>query len=638
MVYFILIGDFMNYGFIKVAAATPEIRVADCLSNKEIIINQIAEANKEGASVIVFPELSVCGATCGDLLFHKSFLKSCELAIKEIIDETSDLNIVSIIGTPVEFNNRLYNCGAVISKGELLGLVPKTNIPNPQVRYFASGEDIDETINYAECETSLSTSVFKCSTIDNLAFGVEISEDLCGLYPPSSCLISCGANIIFNLASFNELVGQDEYIECLVNAQSSKGICAYVISNAGLGESTTDFVYSGFSYIYENGKLISNSEKFSKGIIYGDIDLEILSSLKRRNISLDNDNCINETEFEIEPKEIILSRCISPTPFIPNDDNYDSCLEDISKTQVIGLATRLKHTGIKNVVLGISGGLDSTLAIIACVNTFKYLNYDLKNIHAISMPCFGTTNRTKSNAQKICETYGVTFKEINISKSVLEHFEAINHNKDLYDVTYENSQARERTQVLMDVANQCNGLVVGTGDLSELALGWATYNGDHMSMYGINGSIPKTLIRHLVNFEANKSCGPLKEALIDVLNTPVSPELLPPKENGEIAQITEDVVGPYELHDFFLYYFVRYNSSLKKIFYLAQKAFKDKYDSEIIKKWLTIFVTRFFRQQFKRNCLPDGPKVGTVSLSPRGDLVLPSDSSVAVWLKELENL
>ncbi len=644
------LGDIMNYGFVKIASATPKIRVADCEYNADAIIKQIKEADSKGASLIVFPELVITGYTCGDLFLQNTLLESAENAIATVIEATKDNNIVSVVGVPVPNMGSLYNCGAVICKGELLALVPKINIPNYtefyEARHFSSGKDIQNYgVNFAGFEdVFLGSGVFQSESNKDFSFGIEICEDLWVANSPSTSLaVNGNANIIVNLSTSNDVIGKNDYRRSLVKMQSGKLICAYAMANSGLGESTTDLVFSGHNLIFENATLLAESQRFTTGIIYADVDLERIAFERRRTTTFKYDENLDDNfdviYFDIEEKQFELQRAFPQTPFVPTNANdiKDRC-DELLKIQSTGLATRLDHTGIKNVVLGISGGLDSTLALIVCIHTYDMLGLDRKNIHAVTMPCFGTTKRTKSNAEKICEAYGVSLDVVDITKAVNQHFEDIDHNSDVHDVTYENCQARERTQVLMDMANKYNGLVIGTGDLSELALGWATYNGDHMSMYGVNCSIPKTLVRYLVDFEANNTTGKLSTALKDILATPVSPELLPPTENGEISQKTEDVVGPYELHDFFLYYMVRFGYSPKKIYYLANISFKEKYSPDIIKKWLSTFVRRFFAQQFKRSCLPDGPKVGSVTLSPRGDWRMPSDASASMWIKELEEL
>ena len=640
----------MKYGFVKTAAATPKIRVADCEYNANQIISCVKEAYENGAALLVFPELCVTGYTCSDLFLQSTLLKAAEKAVKRIKEETKDLDIVFVVGVPITVKQSLYNCGVVICKGEILGAVPKVNIPNYsefyELRHFTSGKNVEEHIVYAgDGWIELSdTQYFVCKDMEDFSFGVEICEDLWVAESPSIRLAQSGAAIICNLSCSDDLIGKAQYRCDLVKMQSAKLCCGYIYCDAGFGESTTDMVFSAQNVIAENGTIVSESCRFNNGITYADIDVERLMSERRKtNTYIDyipDENSIYypDKEFEIELHDTKLTRIFPCTPFVPSDkSDLENRCEEILTIQATGLATRLAHTGIQNVVLGLSGGLDSTLALIVCVHAFDMLSLDRKNIHTVTMPCFGTTKRTKSNAEKLAEAYGVSFEEINITLAVRQHFSDIGHDESVTNITYENSQARERTQILMDLSNKYNGLVIGTGDLSELALGWATYNGDHMSMYAVNASIPKTLVRYLTAYEAQKSNGTLKEVLLDVLDTPVSPELLPPDKNGEIAQKTEDVVGPYELHDFFLYYLVRFGYAPSKIYYMAKLSFKDKYSEDTIKKWLTVFIRRFFSQQFKRSCLPDGPKVGSVTLSPRSDWRMPSDASVKAWLDELEN-
>lgn len=635
----------LKYGFVKVAAATPQIRVADCEFNANQIIAQINEAEKNGAALIVFPELCVTGYTCSDLFLQSTLLKAAKDAVKKIVFETAELDIISIIGTPIALRQSLFNCAVVIYKGKILGIVPKINIPNYsefyEARHFTGGKDFDEGFYEYEGFYDIyfgNKFIFACRQMPDFSFAVEICEDLWTPESPSDELAISGANIICNLSCSDDVIGKAQYRHDLVRMQSGKLICGYIYSDSGFGESTTDMVFSGHNIISENASILAESKRFTTGITYADVDVAKLSSERRRTNTFPHKKDNFVIEFDMNLKRTRLSRTFPQMPFVPADktDLANRC-EEILTMQATGLATRLSHTGIKNVVLGLSGGLDSTLALIVCVHAFDMLSLDRKNIHTVTMPCFGTTNRTKSNAQLLAEAYGVSFEDIDVTLAVRQHFVDINHDEAVTDITYENSQARERTQILMDLSNKYNGLVIGTGDLSELALGWATYNGDHMSMYAVNVSIPKTLVRYLTAYEAEKSDGVLKNVLLDVLDTPVSPELLPPDNNGEIAQKTEDVVGPYELHDFFLYYLVRFGFAPSKIYYLAKLSFADKYDNTTIKKWLTIFIKRFFSQQFKRSCLPDGPKVGSVTLSPRGDWRMPSDASVNLWIKDLEN-
>lgn len=631
----------MKDGFLRVASATPKIKVADCEYNASAIIEQAKEAAKHGASMIVFPELCITGYTCQDLFLQRSLLNAAEKALARIIEETKELEAVIIVGLPVASMGKLYNCAAVICKGELLGLPAKTYLPNYsefyEVRHFTPA---NREIRSKEIEIAGKYYVdmgqpmlFTCESMPEFTFGVEICEDLWTPDPPSTKLAQNGALIIANLSASDEVIGKADYRRMLVKSTSARLVSAYIYSSAGQGESTQDLVFSGHDMICENGTMLAESKRFTTGIIYADIDLQKLEHERRRaNTYTISDNDIILTQyFDLKLKKLKLNRYISKTPFVPaNKENLDERCGEILTIQASGLAKRIEHTNVKSVVIGLSGGLDSTLALIVAVHAMDMLGRDRKDIITVTMPCFGTTKRTKSNAEILAENYGVTFMDINISKAVMQHFEDIGQSPDCFDVTYENGQARERTQVLMDIANKNGGFVIGTGDLSELALGWATYNGDHMSMYAVNASIPKTLVRHLTAFEADHSEGSLKAALLDILDTPVSPELLPPKD-GEISQKTEDLVGPYELHDFFLYYMVRFGFTPDKIFRLAKIAFKDEYDDETIEKWLKIFIRRFFSQQFKRSCLPDGPKVGTVTLSPRGDWRMPSDASYEMW-------
>ena len=625
----------MKDGFLRVASATPHIKVADCTGNAQKIIAMSKEASANGASLVVFPELCITGYTCGDLFLQRALLNSAEENLKVIIDETRELDCVILVGLPVRANSSLYNCAAVIYHGDLLGLVPKKYIPNYsefyELRHFTPAKDglIDvgmfsgENTQFTEIEKNV---IFQCVEMPEFKLGVEICEDLWTAEPPSGKLALNGATIIANLSASDEVIGKADYRRMLVKSQSARLLSAYVYTSAGLGESTQDLVFSGHNLICENGSILAESKRFETGIIYADVDLQKMENERAKANTFVGEYNFERVCFHLPVKDLTLHRHFSKTPFVPtNKTNLDERCEEILTIQATGLATRIQHTNAKSIVIGLSGGLDSTLALIVAVHAMDMLKRDRKDIIAVTMPCFGTTKRTKSNAEILAESYGVSFKDINISKAVTQHFEDIGQSLDVLDVTFENGQARERTQVLMDIANKTGGFVVGTGDLSELALGWATYNGDHMSMYAVNASIPKTLVRHLTAFEAEHSEGNLKKALLDILDTPVSPELLPPKD-GEISQKTEDLVGPYELHDFFLYYLVRQGFTPKKIFRLAKIAFEGAYDDETIKKWLKTFLRRFFSQQFKRSCLPDGPKVGTVTLSPRGDWRMPSDA------------
>ncbi|MBQ3929122.1 MAG: NAD(+) synthase [Clostridia bacterium] len=620
----------MKDGFLRTACATPKIKVADCSNNAINIIEMAKEAAANGASLVVFPELCITGYTCSDLFLQRSLLTSAENALSEIISQTAELDTVIIVGLPVPSGAALYNCAAVICHGKLLGLVPKKHIPNYsefyELRHFTPAGEMKTKEMFGRSIPLGNDIIFECSDMPEFRLGVEICEDLWTAEPPSGKLALSGATVIANLSASDEVIGKAGYRRMLVSSTSARLLAGYLYCSAGLGESTTDMVFSGHDIICENGTILAESKRFATGIIYADIDLQKLEGERRRSNTFAEQNTTNVAHFHLPLKELTLNRNISRTPFVPESKvNLKERCEEILTIQATGLATRIEHTNANSVVIGLSGGLDSTLALIVAVHAMDTLERSRKDIIAVTMPCFGTTKRTKSNAQILAENYGVSFKDINIAKAVTQHFQDIGQNINTFDVTYENGQARERTQVLMDIANKTGGFVIGTGDLSELALGWATYNGDHMSMYAVNASIPKTLVRHLTAYEADHTEGKLRDALLDILDTPVSPELLPPKDE-EIAQITEDLVGPYELHDFFLYYFVRLGFTAEKIYRLAKIAFSGAYDDETIKKWLKTFIRRFFTQQFKRSCLPDGPKVGTVTLSPRGDWRMPSDA------------
>ena len=644
----------MRDGFIKIAAATPDLHVADCEYNVSEIVKQAKEAAAKGAKLITFPELCLTGYTCGDLFLQETLLEGAMQALGTVCRETAELQAVIVVGLPMRYNGKLYNVAAPIVHGRVLAFVPKIHIPNYsefyEQRHFYSGKTLDdegieaknigvktlnEEYNYIHIGNDF---IFRCEEQPLFTFGVEICEDLWVPNPPSTALAQMGAHIIVNLSASDEIIGKAGYRRDLVRQQSGRLLCAYLYADAGFGESTQDLVFAGHDLIAENGALLSESKMFSQGIIYADIDLQRLAHERQRmNTFEPADGHVQS--FSLAPVENDLAdRTFPRTPFVPaNKALRDERCEEILTLQATGLATRLRHTHAKTAVVGLSGGLDSTLALIVLVHAFDMLELDRKGILAVTMPCFGTTARTKGNAEKLAEAYGVTLKTVDIKAAVDQHFMDIGQSKDDLSVTFENGQARMRTLVLMNLANKNGGMVVGTGDLSELALGWATYNGDHMSMYGVNGSIPKTLVRYLVAYEADRTLGELSDVLQDVLDTPVSPELLPPKD-GEISQKTEDLVGPYELHDFFLYYMLRFGYPPRKIFRAAHKTFAGVYDDATIKKWLTTFMRRFFAQQFKRSCLPDGPKVGTVTLSPRGDWRMPSDAVSALWLKEAESL
>ena len=635
----------MKDGFIKIACATPDVKVADCRYNADRIIELITEAHCKGVKIICFPELSVSGYTCGDLFLQDALLNSAKNELVRVIKETEKLDIVSLIGVPLAVCGKLYNCAVIVNKGKAVGAVAKKNIPNYsefyEVRHFtAADENLCADIQLDnEYSVHLEYNIFVCSELPELTFGVEICEDMWVSSPPSERLAASGAVIIFNLSASDEVIGKADYRRTLIKAHSGSLACTYAYADSGIGESTQDMVFAGHNIIAENGSVLAESKAFSSGLTIADTDIKKLSYERRRMNSFSARPSCKTSYFSLNITETILDRTFPKTPFVPSDKKaLDSRCEEILTMQAVGLMTRLRHIGCKTAVLGLSGGLDSTLALIVAVHAFDMLGLDRSGIHTITMPCFGTTDRTYNNACSLAKAYGTTLTEINISQSVMQHFSDIGQSPDVHDVAYENSQARERTQILMDKANQLGGIVIGTGDLSELALGWATYNGDHMSMYAVNSSIPKTLVRWLVNYESEISEGELKKVLSDILDTPVSPELLPPEENGSISQKTEDIVGPYELHDFFMYYMLRYGFSPSKIFRIACLAFTEVYPKEVIMKWLKTFYRRFFSQQFKRSCLPDGPKVGTVTLSPRGDWRMPSDASANMWLKELDNL
>ena len=641
----------MSYGFLRVAACSPELFLADCDKNAEKIIESANEAYKNGASIIVFPELALTGYTCGDLFFQKSLQKSAEENLIKII-ESSPSDALIFVGLPLALGQGIYNCAAVILHKKLLALVPKTFLPNYgefyEARHFLPFTPNQETIitSYAGFDSVYfgSNILFKDNKEKDLVIACEICEDLWVPLSPSVNHVLNGATIIANLSAGNEIIGKSEYRRTLIKAHSAKNVCAYIYASAGNGESSQDMIFAGHNLIAENGNLLVQSELFSNSTIYADIDYERLGQERRKTTSFGysvntlekrNDYFVKEISFSSSiKKDLSLIRKIDSHPFVPSNQSKreERCLEVIT-LQAQGLAKRLRHINCQSAVIGLSGGLDSTLALLVTCKAFDLCNIERNKITAITMPCFGTTDRTYNNACKLAIECQVTLKEVRIADSVNQHFKDIGQNPDVHDVTYENCQARERTQVLMDYANKTNGIVIGTGDLSELALGWCTYNGDHMSMYGVNSSVPKTLVRYLVDWFAQKYDS---DVLRDILATPVSPELLPPSQ-GKISQVTEDLVGPYELHDFFLYYLLRFAFSPSKIYYLAKNA-GFSYDDEFIKKWLKNFYRRFFSQQFKRSCMPDGAKVGTINLSPRGDWRMPSDASASIWLKEIETL
>ena len=699
----------MKDGFIKVAAGTPDVRVADCEFNATEIIRMVHEMEEQRAKVMVFPELCITAYTCGDLFWQENLLEEAKVQLVRIAEETADVDALIFVGLPLEYKGKLYNVAAGLNHGEILGFVPKINLPNYnefyEARYFTSGENLDGTVHierdvyraryesdteFDDVEFEIETAefdgfeeleeieedeepdyidendeeedeelyeediwispnmIFTCEEMPKLQIAAEICEDLWVPNPPSVAHAYHGANLIVNLSASEEVVGKDSYRKSLVSAQSARLLCGYIYATAGEGESTQDVVYGGQNLIAENGTILAESRRFVNGIIYADLDIHRLDNERRRMTTCQfapdlvpegQDISYNEEVFTLEREETKLTRKFDSRPFVPGiKEERERRCDEILNIQAMGLKKRLAHIHCQNAVIGLSGGLDSTLALLVTVRAFDMLGMDRSKITAVTMPCFGTTDRTYNNACSLSECLGATLKEVNIREAVNLHFRDIGHDPEVHDVTYENGQARERTQILMDIANQSGGIVIGTGDLSELALGWATYNGDHMSMYAVNASVPKTLVRHLVRYYAD-TCEDQKlaEILLDILDTPVSPELLPPKD-GVISQKTEDLVGPYELHDFFLYYMLRWTFPPKKIFRLAQNAFAGEYDNETILKWLKTFYRRFFMQQFKRSCLPDGPKVGSVAVSPRGDLRMPSDASAALWMKELEQI
>ena len=679
----------MNNGFIKVAAATPKIKVGDCGHNAKEICRLIDDVYKNGAQFVVFPELCITGYTASDLFLQKNMLDSAKRKLLEIAKHSAHMELISIVGLPVVYKNKLFNCAAVLYGGEIKGVVPKSYIPNYsefyEARHFTSGKGINDFIDFSNIKDSdddfavgnsymiknfkldyeydeeyddeydeefdmlndfipFGTNlIFNCYNIENFSFAIEICEDLWAPNPPSTGHTLAGAAVIANLSASDETTGKDAYRRSLVSGQSARTISAYIYADAGEGESSTDLVFAAHNIIAENGNIISEAKRFKNETIYADIDLDRLSAERQRMTTFQTvfndgkDSDYEDIDIFIKPIRSKFNRYIDNAPFVPsNESEREKRCEEILSIQTMGLKKRLEHTNCKNAVIGISGGLDSTLALLVTVRAFDSLLLDRKGILAVTMPGFGTTDRTYNNAVKMIKALGCDFREINIAEAVKLHLNQIGHDIDIHNITYENAQARQRTYLLMDLANEYNGMVIGTGDMSELALGWATYNGDHMSMYGVNAGVPKTLVRHLVKYFAD-TCREkkLSEILYDVLKTPVSPELLPPK-NGKISQKTEDLVGPYELHDFFLYYVLRFGYTPKKILFMAEKAFFGQYKKETIVKWLKVFYRRFFAQQFKRSCLPDGPKVGSAAVSPRGDLRMPSDACVKEWLDELD--
>ena len=643
----------MKYGFVRVAAAVPQVKVADCRYNASQAEEMIFEADENNVQAIVFPELNITGYSCGDLFGQALLLEQAEIALMQLMNNTRQLDIISILGMPVLVGGILYNTAVVIQKGKILGVVPKTYLPNYsefyEKRWFAPATTLDGERKIRLCGQSVTMGANLLFDASDFCFGIELCEDVWAPVPPSSTLALAGADVIFNLSADTENIGKHQYLRSLLAQQSARCLCGYVFASSGFGESSTDVVFAGNALIYENGSLLASSSRFSftRQLVMGELDIERLRGERQHNTTFAS--CLRDnkslqfttvsTEM-VQPKDIELTRAIDAHPFVPAGDALlDERCEEIFSIQVAGLAKRLVHTGCKTVVVGISGGLDSTLALLVCVKTFDKLGLSRDGIVGITMPGFGTTDRTYNNALSLMRSLRVTTREISIRESCIQHFKDIDHDMSVHNVTYENGQARERTQILMDYANKVGGLVIGTGDLSELALGWATYNGDHMSMYGVNASVPKTLVRYLVTWVAQTGVDTdSKATLLDIVDTPISPELIPADENGNIKQKTEDLVGPYELHDFFLYNILRFGFRPAKIYYLATLAFGASYDKPTIKKWLTTFYRRFFAQQFKRSCLPDGPKVGSVSLSPRGDWRMPSDASSAMWLSECEAL
>jgi NAD+ synthase (glutamine-hydrolysing) len=650
-----------NYGFTRVAAAVPKVCVADCEANVQEILTMLRLADAQDIQTVCFPELSVTAYTCGDLFFQRTLIRKAEQAVAGLLRETRDMPLCFLVGVPVEHDAKLYNCAAVIHAGRLLGIVPKTHLPNYsefyEKRWFRPGAfgELPIRIEYAGNAVPFGSSLLfdcggiGCGGIDcgGAKFAVEICEDLWAVIPPGSVHATAGASLIFNLSASNELTGKRQYVKSLTAQQSARCHAAYVYASSGFGESTTDTVYTGNAYIYENGRLLAETERFrfDGQLIVSDIDIELLNAERKKNTTFAGNPSAARNYVTVavnlppcrEPRT--LRRVITPSPFLPDADRYNESCEEIFSIQVAGLAKRFLHTRAESLILGVSGGLDSTLALLVCVRTADRLGLSRRAVCGLTMPGFGTSERTHTNAVRLMEPLGITAADINITAACEQHFRDIAHDPAVHDVTYENTQARERTQILMDLANQKNGLVVGTGDMSELALGWATYNGDHMSMYGVNAGIPKTLVRYLVKWVAeNQMEAAARQTLLDIIDTPVSPELLPKDPQGKMTQFTEDLIGPYQLHDFFLFHTLRYGFSPRKIRFLAQHAFRGTYDAAAILKWLDMFYRRFFSQQFKRSCMPDGPKVGSVNLSPRGDWRMPSDACVRLWIREIEEM
>lgn len=634
-----------EYGFVRVGAATPSVKVGDTGYNREQICLAMDEGAKEGVQILVFPELAITAYTCGDLFFQKTLQEQAKAELKRVIDHSRNLDLVVAVGLPWEHRGKLYNVAAVLGGGKLLGLVPKTHLPNYgefyETRYFSPAMDSIQTVSWEGTLVPFGTKLlFCCEEYKNLVLAAEICEDVWVASPPSISHAMAGATVVLNCSASDETVGKEEYRRNLILTHSARLICGYVYANAGMGESTQDLVFGGHNIIAETGMGLKESPRFVNGLVFADLDVDKIVGERCRTTTFtgkEEEYC--RIGFSLKPTNQKLNRFVPALPFVPSDkEERNRRCEEILTIQALGLKKRLEHTGCQRAVLGISGGLDSTLALLVTKRAFELLNLPPNQILCVTMPCFGTTDRTYKNACLMTEKVGASLKEVNIKEAVAVHFRDIGQSMDNHDVTFENAQARERTQVLMDIANQTGAMVIGTGDMSELALGWATYNGDHMSMYGVNASVPKTLVRHLVRYYAETCAnGRLASVLLDVLDTPVSPELLPPEE-GEISQKTEDLVGPYELHDFFLYQMLRFGFSPAKIYELAVHAFQGEYEEKVIIRWMKVFYRRFFSQQFKRSCLPDGPKIGSVGLSPRGDLRMPSDGCSRIWLEEIEQL
>ena len=635
----------MKDGFVSVACGTPKLRLADCNYNAEQTFTLMRKAEKAGAKVLVLPELGLTGYSCGDLFYQDTLLRASEEALSTVLAATRNLEVVTAVGMPLRVNNKLYNCAVIIQKGTILGVVPKTHLPNYgefyEKREFATAPEENGTVTLLGKSVPFGNKlVFRCANMPDLALGFEVCEDMWAPCSPAVDLTAAGATVIGNLSASNDIIGKDSYRRQLVTMQSAKLLCGYVYTSAGEGESSSDVVFGAHQMIAENGTMLAE-RRFDGGLLVSEVDVQKLCYERRRTQMFDKTPAVWEVPFSLTLSETKLTRYVAPQPFVPEGkEDRDARCREILLIASLGLKQRLEHTGAKTAVVGLSGGLDSTLAVLITGLAMKMLDRPMTDIVAVTMPCFGTTDRTKNNAVVLAERMGATLKTVDISASVRSHFKDIGHDMEDHSVTFENGQARERTQVLMDIANQTGGLVIGTGDLSELALGWCTYNGDHMSMYGVNCSIPKTLVRHLVGYLARDNAEKdqeLHDVLEDILDTPVSPELLPAVQ-GKISQKTEDLVGPYELHDFFLYYMLRWGFSPAKIYRLAVYALGKQYSRGVILKWLKTFYRRFFTQQFKRNCVPDGPKIGSVAMSPRGDWRMPSDAKMNLWQAELDTL